>query len=677
MIVFFYMFLSFFSGCSPTHRVHQSVTADMYAQFSLRTYETIQCSLYSEFVYQAVKKTSHIEPLEHFVKNADKKRDVMTQLYEYQNHSDPILRQMARDVRKLETVVAMSCPSILKRIPYENIAWKHPNISEFLKEHVPQFAPSPITLNSQQELIDEKTQKSFDYVIVGSGISGSMIAHQLWNAGKRVLLLDAGHFSIPGAFDTRQMSDLRIENGGIPSQDRLIAFESAQAVGGGGTINADLIFSPTSDLVQKRIQHWKEQGWIEDSKWNFEDLERADQAVRDLIGTRILEETEINANNFVLWEGTNKIGYEAKMYDLNRYQRDQSPSPISAKKSPIETLIYPALVDGNNTLGLLPRAYVSHVEFDNSEHPKKAISVVVEMLPPKTTHGYLDTFHQKKFKEGQKIRIPANNIILSAGSIGSALILQNSDINNPNIGRGFVGHISYPVLGIFEHEIQANRGTTASVFVDDFADEGFLLESMSANSPYIAAILPGNNSFVAQTALQMDRMAGFGVMVVDDVNVENSISQKEAKEHNKNTLIMDYTLSEIDKEKMRRGMIRSVEILFAAGAQKVLLPTSETIDGMEIFEIEIDSSMETTKETLQNLQFLPGNHTLISAHIMSSNKMGTDPQNSVVQNNHLVWGTENLYVIDSSILPASPSVNPMQTLYSIAYLAVEDILAEE
>ena len=225
-------------------------------------------------------------------------------------------------------------------------------------------------------------------------------------AGKS-FVVDAGHFSIPGAFDTRQMSDLRIEGGGIPSQDQLIAFESAQAIGGGGTINADLIFSPTSELVQQNIQNWKQQGWIEESKWNLEDLQRAENAVRELLGTRILEETEINANNYVLWDGTQKMGYEAKMYDLNRYQRENSPSPITAKKSPVETLIYPGLVDINNTMGLLPRAYVTHVEFDEQQNAKKAVSVVVEMKQPKTTKGYLDTFHQQNIKEGQQIRIAA------------------------------------------------------------------------------------------------------------------------------------------------------------------------------------------------------------------------------------------------------------------------------
>ena len=53
------------------------------------------------------------------------------------------------------------------------------------------------------------------------------------------------------------------------------------------------------------------------------------------------------------------------------------------------------------------------------------------------------------------------------------------------------------------------------------------------------------------------------------------------------------------------------------------------------------------------------------------------PKKSVVQNNHLVWGTQNLYVVDSSILPTSHGANPMQTIHSIAYLATEDMFPEE
>ena len=57
---------------------------------------------------------------------------------------------------------------------------------------------------------------------------------------------------------------------------------------------------------------------------------------------------------------------------------------------------------------------------------------------------------------------------------------------------------------------------------------------------------------------------------------------------------------------------------------------------------------------------------------MGSNKMGGESVNSVVDYEHRVWGTDNLYIVDSSVLPASPGANPMQTLYSIAWLWVEN-----
>ena len=159
MLFFFLSFLFFFTGCSPTAHIHQEITTDIYGQFPLRKHETIQCAFYSRLVYQALKKTSHFEPLENFAETYDKKQDVMTQLYEYQNHSEASFRQMSRDIRKLETVVAMSCPKILTHIPYDDIDWKHPNMQDFLDKEVPTFAQSPIEINAKNEAIDKKTKK--------------------------------------------------------------------------------------------------------------------------------------------------------------------------------------------------------------------------------------------------------------------------------------------------------------------------------------------------------------------------------------------------------------------------------------------------------------------------------------------------------------------------------------
>ena len=62
--------------------------------------------------------------------------------------------------------------------------------------------------------------------------------------------------------------------------------------------------------------------------------------------------------------------------------------------------------------------------------------------------------------------------------------------------------------------------------------------------------------------------------------------------------------------------------------------------------------------------------------MMGANKIGTHPWNSVVSEQHEVWGVSNLYVVDASVFPESVGANPMQTIYTMARLFVENHLQE-
>ena len=63
--------------------------------------------------------------------------------------------------------------------------------------------------------------------------------------------------------------------------------------------------------------------------------------------------------------------------------------------------------------------------------------------------------------------------------------------------------------------------------------------------------------------------------------------------------------------------------------------------------------------------------------MQGSNKIGKNPQESVVSYNFKVWDQnlnkefENLYVCDSSIFPTSIGANPMQSIYTFAKLFTE------
>ncbi len=54
------------------------------------------------------------------------------------------------------------------------------------------------------------------------------------------------------------------------------------------------------------------------------------------------------------------------------------------------------------------------------------------------------------------------------------------------------------------------------------------------------------------------------------------------------------------------------------------------------------------------------------AHLIGGARMGTSPENSVVDAEHRVWGVDNLFVADGSVCPTQGSANPALTIMSLS-----------
>jgi choline dehydrogenase-like flavoprotein len=258
-------------------------------------------------------------------------------------------------------------------------------------------------------------------------------------------------------------------------------------------------------------------------------------------------------------------------------------------------------------------------------------------------------------------------VVLSAGSLGSPTILLRSGISNDQIGRGLILHVSMPIIGRFDHPIDALSGTQSSVYVDDeLVKNGYALESMSAEPLYAAVMSPGPAMHTFDMVKSYRYLAGFGVMLIDTPSPENRVTLDAQGEP-----LIEYKLSDPDKDRFRRAVAQAVRIMFLAGAKEVYLPTTENIFGSsedtELHAVILnDSKQADLVET--RLQFTPNRTIMTSAHMQATDKMGASPRNSVVSREFRVWGTEGLYVVDGSIFPTSIGANPMQSIYTFAKL---------
>ena len=111
----------------------------------------------------------------------------------------------------------------------------------YIADHRPSLPPTRLRYDSAAKEVALKTGE-IDYLIVGSGPAGSVLAHELRRGGKRVVLVERGSFTIPGAMETRLIDGLKESDGTRTSADGSIFIKNGMAVGGGSLVNVDLCF---------------------------------------------------------------------------------------------------------------------------------------------------------------------------------------------------------------------------------------------------------------------------------------------------------------------------------------------------------------------------------------------------------------------------------------------------
>lgn len=545
--------------------------------------------------------------------------------------------------------------------------------------NAPGIAPSQLVYDAEQKMIRHR-DGPIDYLVVGSGPGGATVASQLQAAGKRVVLIEKGPFVVWGSMTTRSYPRLMYKGDLAATTDNAIIIRSGETLGGGSTVNIDLAFSPLEATIQARINAWIDEGLM-DSSYSTERLASAYEWVVKTIGTRTLAESELNNDNKALWDGASAYGVDPSLYHLNRFPVGDSPSPVDDKLDAARQLIYPAIADTQNPLGLIPDAIVDEIFFDSSG--TRATGVRLHTTAPWTEYGntIVDPSNLG-IDPGVSVTIEANDIVLSAGTIGTTRILLNTAntnpaVANPRIGRGLILHPSFPLVGVFDQTINLLQGLDSATFVSSFGvTPGFIYETMGGLPAYGAVLIPGSGKQVYDELVHFNDSVGFGCMLVDTPSEDNRVMLDDSGD-----TVLQYALSDVDKERFRIGVAIGIRMMFLAGARKVIIPTNENVLGLPDFDPMVGTYLTdiTQADTVQNnIQFVPNRTVLTSAHLQAANKMGPK-EKGVVSLNHRLWAANgeevpNVYVMDSSIFPTSVGANPMQSLYSIARIFSERLL---
>jgi len=122
-----------------------------------------------------------------------------------------------------------------------------------------------------------------------------------------------------------------------------------------------------------------------------------------------------------------------------------------------------------------------------------------------------------------------------------------------------------------------------------------------------------------------------------------------------NDPLVRFKLKPSDISALKEGMLKLGTCLFAAGA-KTLFPS--VVNMMPIYK---QNELEGFVENLTSQEL-----NLMTVHLFSSCPMGGDKKTATVDSYGKFYGTNNLYINDSSIIPTALGCNPQGTTMMLA-----------
>jgi len=510
-----------------------------------------------------------------------------------------------------------------------------------------------------RDLPGEKTMRRYatddevDLVVVGAGAGGSVLAQRLARAGWRVVIIEAGPFWHP---DEDWVSD---EAGSHPlywTQKRIIGGDdpielgknnSGRGVGGSMVHYAGYCprFHP-SDLRTRSLD-----GVGVDWPIGYEDIRRHYEVLEAELPVAgqnwpwgfphryPSSPHPISGAASKLWEGARKLGIEMRVGPVGIVNGTFGNRPhciyrgyclqgckVNAKASPYVTHLPDALAHG---VEIRAESMATRIELDETGAARGVVYY--------DRHG---AEHLQRAKvvavAGYSIETP--RLLLNSTSARFPHGLGN---NTDQVGRYVMVQGATQTAGRWPEELRMYKAPPPQVSSEQFYEtdtargfaRGFSIQTVSPLPiGWSEHVLADGHWGRAMREYMRDYNHWSTIGVLNELLPlpDNRITLAEETDgYGIPVARMDYSRCDNDKANMEYSTKVITDILHAAGAQDVL--------------------------TIQRY-----------AHLIGGARMGTAPENSVVDADHRVWGVPNVFISDGSVCPTQGSANPALTIMALA-----------
>jgi hypothetical protein len=466
-----------------------------------------------------------------------------------------------------------------------------------------------------------------DAIVIGSGAGGAMTARTLARAGLDVVVVEEGRRFSVEEFRTRhpleRFSALYRDAGGTIALGRPpVLLPIGRGVGGTTLVNSGTCYR-TPDRVLRR---WRDTAGIEwaDPDGFAPQLDEVEATLR--VATQPLD--VIGRNAELALEGAKALGWSAAPLRRN------APGCAGSCQCAIGC---PRNAKFGVHLNALPQAceagarILSEARVVRIEHTGGKVDGIVAARP-----------------DGSRIELRAPKVFVAAGASETPPLLRRSGLGkHPQLGRNLALHPAVSVAGRFEEKVTAWEGVLQSVGIERFHEnEGILIEATSTPPGMGSFALPGQGRELLTELRGADHLAMVGAMVADSPS---------GRVHGRRRALVTYGLSEGDAARLKRAIEVLSELLFAAGAREVLTGLARRPRA---------SSLEELKEGLAELDTRELH--LAAFHPTGTARAGADPGLNPVDETGRLRGAQGVWVVDASIVPSSPQVNPQVTIMAMS-----------
>jgi len=487
-------------------------------------------------------------------------------------------------------------------------------------------------------------EESCDVCVIGSGPGGAVAAKELAEKGYSVILLEEGGHYTKEDWNSKPVDGLLnlYRDAGTTGTlgNPFISLTLGRCIGGSSTVNSATCFR-TPDAVFKSWNRDLGLDNITPEAMNsyYEDVEKT-------INVTELPWEVLGQNAMVVKRGCDKLGLNCRplkhnVKDCHGCGPCQLGCPDGAKQSMDVTYVPLAEKHGAR---IYANCRAEKIIIKN----KKVRGVKASVVEPKTDRVVYN------------VKINARFVVVSCGALITPSLLKRSGVKNRNLGKHLQIHPGGRVVALMNEKVEGWKGVSQGVYVDDFEDEGIMLEGVFIHPSLMLSAIPGIAGEHKELALKYNNLAAFGVMAHDETTgrVHRGLSPGIF-----NRVYATYFIKKRDTDKLKRGIAYMAKIFFAAGAERVYTAISKK---------PVLHSFEDADELLK-MSVKPNQIETMAFHPLGSCRMAADRKLGAVDKYGESFDVENLYVADGSIIPTSLGVNPQLTIMALSAYVAEAI----